>query len=105
MTGLPNFNYHAFFAMACELAVRGFQPVNPADVGVRADWSHTDYMHAGFRRLLTCDAVVLLEGWEGSVGASLEVDVARSCGLKVYLCLDDLVGGRDAYTWLGGEQT
>ena len=40
-------------------------------------------MKRDLQHLLTCDAVVLLEGWQDSVGALLELKVALNTGLKI----------------------
>lgn len=84
MTGLPEYNYPAFFAAAELLTARGYTVVNPAECGVRDGWSHGDYLRYGLTRLLTCDQVAMLPGWAGSTGARLEWDVAHALGMQVY---------------------
>ena len=84
MTGLPDFNYPAFFDAAGRLAALGHDPVNPArqwDGHPSAAWS--DYMRRGITDVCTCDAVALLPGWGDSKGARLERRVAEVLGLDV----------------------
>lgn len=42
------------------------------------------YLRHDIRRMLECDAVIMLSGWASSQGAKLEFHVALSCGLPVY---------------------
>jgi len=83
MTGLRDYNYPQFFGAACQLALLGFQPLNPATIGQRPDYEYTDYIKAGIGMMLEADGVALLDGWENSNGASLERNVAVACGLYV----------------------
>lgn len=77
MSGLPDFNYPAFFAAEGLLAETGHTTENPARPGQVDGWSWYDYMRRGLRQLLECDGVALLPGWEDSRGARIERDVAR----------------------------
>lgn len=87
MTGLPEFNYPAFNEAAGCLAALGYEPINPADcethnsTGKPQEW--TWYMRHALRKLLDADAVAVLEGWEDSRGAAVEVYVAGALELVV----------------------
>lgn len=95
MSGLPDFNYPAFFNAAQQLAALGHDVVNPArqwDGDPHATWS--DYMRRGITDVCTCDAMALLPGHQSSEGARLERHVAERLGLTVHP-----VG-----YWLGGPR-
>ena len=61
------------------LSLKGYEPVNPFKNGLpdEAHW------RADIALLLGCDYIYMLQGWELSKGAKLELDVASSCGIKV----------------------
>lgn len=84
MTGLPEFNYPAFFAAAKELEDQGFTPINPARAEGR-DGCKTwlDFMRASLRDLSECDGIATLPGWSGSSGAVIETTLVKSLGLPV----------------------
>ena len=42
-----------------------------------------EHMRVDIALLLECDCIYMLQGWELSKGAKLELDVASSCGIKV----------------------
>jgi hypothetical protein len=83
MTGLPAHNLPAFAAAAKQLAARGYDAVNPGRRGVILGYTWRDYMRDALRELLGCEAVALLDGWEASRGAALEVHVAQALGMPV----------------------
>lgn len=74
----------AFEACArfCELC--GFEAVNPFDNGVGDDADWREHMRVDLKMLLGCDAICMMDGWEESKGAKLELDVASTCGMTVY---------------------
>lgn len=86
MTGLPDFNYPAFNAVAAKLRGLGYSVVNPAEnFGGRGDHpaGRTAYMRVDIGHVLNVDAVVVLPGWQNSRGARLEVAVALEIDLPV----------------------
>lgn len=90
MTGLPNFNYAAFNIAAKILRHRNFDLINPAEnFDGRDDLPREDYMRQDIKHLLECDAIILINGWEKSRGAKLELEVARQLGLEIYTLSDE----------------
>ena len=84
MTGLPEFNYPAFFDAAHRLEAVGVEPINPARIDGREGCSSwLDYMRASLRDVAECDGIAVLPGWQDSRGAALEVHIARSLDLPV----------------------
>lgn len=95
MRGIPEFNFPTFNAAAADLRSLGAIVFNPAET------PHDDqellkqgqtlplkqYMAVDLREVCEADAVVVLPGWKASQGASLEVHVAKTCGIPV-LSLD-----------------
>lgn len=83
MTGLPEFNYPAFRAAAEQLRALGYQVEDPStNVNPTPDDYH-GWLRAGLAQLIRCDGVALLDGWEASGGARLEVNVGATLGLRV----------------------
>lgn len=98
----PFFNFPAFDSAAEDLRSRGFHVISPADLDRAAgfdpkrlpanwDWGTLpdgfELRHAAKRdleALLSCEAIHLLPGWEGSKGANAELAVAHWVGLKVF---------------------
>lgn len=83
MTGLPDWNKPAFAAAAQQLMVRGYEPVNPAEVELGPDATWEQYMREDLKLLMDCEAVALLSGWEESRGATLEALIAFRLGMTV----------------------
>lgn len=105
MTGIAEFNFPAFDAVAADLRGAGWEVISPAELD-RADGFDergmsgieplTDHQRRRFARndiaaLLTVDAIVLLPGWQGSTGATNESKVAGWLGLAAFEW-DDTVG-------------
>jgi len=83
MTGLPEFNYPAFRAAAAELRALGHDVEDPStNVNPTPDDYH-GWLRAGLSQLITCDGIALLDGWEASGGARLEVNVGATLGMRV----------------------
>ena len=83
MTGIADFNYPAFNAMADQLRAQGYEVENPADHGIIEGAQWADYMAYDLTRLGLCGVIALLPGWEKSEGAKLEVLIAERLGMTV----------------------
>jgi nucleoside 2-deoxyribosyltransferase len=89
MRGKPFFNFPAFHAADASLRKYGYRVFNPAefDEGMGFDPKRDTpkplkcYMEHDLAEVCRSDMVVMLPGWRKSVGASLEVHVARVCGI------------------------
>ena len=89
VTNMPHYNEPAFRRAAASIRARdGEQAHSPLEQdrleGVPLG-THTwaEYMRRDIPEMLGCDGVAVLDGWERSRGASLEVKVARACGMPV----------------------
>lgn len=99
MSGHENHNESAFREVAKMLDERGVVAVVPHDVEAvdhdgpcprshpgttTGDHAAACYLRADLVHLLIyCDDVYVLRGWETSVGARLEVQVAAACGIPL----------------------
>ena len=84
MTGYPDFNYPAFRKATTFLRMQGLEVFDPSecfdgDQGL----SKEVYMREDIAAVLKASIVVVLDGWEQSPGARLEVEVAKAIGIPV----------------------
>lgn len=98
MRGLPDLNYSAFIhAMECIIGDPGlrkvWEVVNPVEIG--EDFGSVEELNESpdlLKRLMefelaavrSCDAILLLHGWEGSEGARDELRAALDAKLEIY---------------------
>lgn len=94
MTGLPEFNYPAFFAAAEVLEERGYEPLNPATAPVCDSWE--GYMRHGITQLMQADAVFLLDGYHNSQGARIESALAEKLSIPCYRSIAELTDAAGA---------
>lgn len=85
MTGLPELNFPAFNAEAARLRSLGFEVVNPADLNPDPATGWHECMRRDLAALLTCDALALMDGWQKSSGAHLEMHVAHRVGMEIVI--------------------
>ncbi len=83
MSGLPEFNYPAFHAMAEKLRAQGHHVENPAENPEPHCRSWLGYMRMAVAQLASCDAVYMLPGWSKSKGACIEHQLACGLGLEI----------------------
>lgn len=87
MSGLPEFNFPAFRVEAARLRGLGLDVVNPAEINgpaaVASGLTWEDCMRADIAQLVTCDSIAVLDNWQNSRGASLEVHIAQTLGMPV----------------------
>lgn len=103
MTGYDQWNFPAFFEAEEKLITLGHEVINPAhndgpNLGLalesagspeRPNHSWAWYMKRDLPHVLEVDALCVLPGWQQSKGASLEVHVANSIGLPIYVLQED----------------
>jgi hypothetical protein len=86
MTGKPNNNFNAFYRAEKVLIALGYQVENPARIelpeGHEKTWEN--YMKADLPRLVQCDGIATLNGFESSRGAMLELQVASALGIEIH---------------------
>jgi len=86
MTGRDDFNFPAFHQAAQHLRKNGYTVFNPAEsFNGKTDLAWTTYMEHDYEAILDSAAVVVMEGWERSVGCIMELLVAVSTGKNVFL--------------------
>jgi nucleoside 2-deoxyribosyltransferase len=96
MRGFPRYNFDAFESAEQSLAARGFNVISPhrldLQVGFNPDqsldangFSIEDAVRRDVEAMIASDALVLLPGWEQSIGANAERGIALWLGKPVYL--------------------
>lgn len=85
-------DYLAKFRWASVLAkMNGFIPINPTKGEKKGKpWSY--YMKRDVKKLVKCDAILLIYDWAVSRGARIERSLAKALGLDVY-CIVKTEGG------------
>ncbi|KAB0728239.1 DUF4406 domain-containing protein [Pseudomonas aeruginosa] len=83
MTGIADFNYPAFNAEEKRIRALGYIVENPAVNMIYRGSPWETFMRDGIKRLMDCDILALLPGWERSRGANIERNLAITLGMHV----------------------
>lgn len=92
MTGLPCYNFPAFFYWEVVLSNRGHKVINPARIDCErmlGGWTYSEDQYDEILeedlRLIRQEAegVFMLNGWEESEGALMEINEARDKGIPI----------------------
>ena len=83
MTGIPDYNFHAFNHEAQRLRSAGYVVVNPAEVNPDTAMTWEQCLRADIKALCDCDTLALMPGWENSKGAHLELHIAHRLGMTI----------------------
>lgn len=67
-----------------------FLPISPLDNGLPLDTPWSAHMLRDLEILSTCDAVIMLPGWEHSPGCQIEKIFAERIGLRILMGFDEL---------------
>lgn len=86
MTGFDDFNKPAFHLEAKRLRDLGYEVVNPAEINEGFDGEWNLCMKRDVEKLVWCDGIALMPGWDRSRGASIECKLAVDLGLQVFHC-------------------
>ena len=83
MTGIPEFNFPVFHALAATLRHEGFTVISPAEIDPDPSREWADCLRRDLPEMLKCDTIYLLKGWDKSKGARLEHHIAEALGMTV----------------------
>lgn len=97
-----NANLQAFHRADQQLRAHGYDVANPATNLTPDDPTWENWMRLALGKMLTCDEVCLLPGWELSRGATIEYNVARELGMRTRNLADYLA---DRHAFLTVETT
>jgi hypothetical protein len=85
MAGYPDLNFSAFDEAEKELVSQGHIAVSPAGIGRRnVSMSYEYKLREAIRLMLECEAVFFLRGWEFSLGARTEMQIAHALKMGVF---------------------
>ncbi|OFO52180.1 hypothetical protein HMPREF3027_07090 [Porphyromonas sp. HMSC077F02] len=71
-------------------AISDYLPISPLDNGLPLDTPWSAHMLRDLEILSTCDAMLMLPGWEHSPGCQIEKIFAERLGLRILMGLDEL---------------
>lgn len=70
---------------SCYPDKQGYRVTSPADLGMESSgYTWNDCMRSAITKMLECDAISLLDGWENSKGAKIELEIAKKLSMPIY---------------------
>lgn len=84
MKGYPQNNYPLFNAVALLLRNGGNEVYNPAEYNVQPFNLRKAFAEYSKFICEEADAILILPGWENSVGANAEKALAENCGIEIF---------------------
>lgn len=85
MSGKDNHNFEEFNQTASVLRDGGLTISNPAEnIGGSKNQSREWFMRLDLQKVMVCNYIVLLDGWDNSLGAKMEVIVADQLGKPIF---------------------
>lgn len=104
MTGLPDYNYPRFRALAAQWRAWDWGVLDPSEhFGGRQDLPRSVYLKKAVETLLKVEAIAMIPGWKNSPGAKLELAIAVELGLEIFHAVTGLEydAGVDLNAWEG----
>ena len=83
MLGMAKFDYVRFNEVASQLREKGFTVFSPSDVLGTDDWTWADYMRLRLKGLLESRALYVLNGYEASEWANIEIELAQQLEMDI----------------------
>jgi hypothetical protein len=83
MTGYDDLNFPAFKYATTDLRNRGHEVISPAEHNPDPNASWLPCILEDIQLVSTCDAMLMLKGWEDSYGAKIEHLVAQKLQLHI----------------------
>lgn len=85
MTGYKDFNFPKFNEVTQKLRKQGYEVINPVElVNPPYDKEWSEYMRIDIHELSKVDGIVVLEGWNKSKGATIEVYIGIILNMQFY---------------------
>lgn len=81
VSNMPDLNRAAFAEAQAALEAAGYEVINPLNLSGATDWH--DCMRDDIKALMDCGGVAVLDGWERSRGAKIEVSLATRLDMPV----------------------
>lgn len=82
MSGYEELNFPEFHRVATDLRNKGFTVISPAEVEQPIlTWEAC--MKNDIKELMNAEKVAVMNGWEKSKGAKIEVELAKNLGMEI----------------------